>query len=224
MLLAVVPCVWRVYPRRRAPDAAVTPVIGGHIGALVRTVPFWALAVAAAIGPMVGNLSTVLHAVYFASLGYSAEQASLMWMVWGVLSTTGRALIGLIADRIGAPAAGFVSYATSLVGTLCLVGLELRASTTLVVGYLLFLFLPLGTRATVVSLLVSRIAPPAKFGSIFGWLVVGNSLGAALGPLAAGAIDDVSHSYLAIDLVAVALLLTALLALPIFIRTAPTTP
>ena len=147
-----------------------------------------------------------------------------MLMVGGVLSTTGRALIGLIADRIGAPAAGFVSYATSLVGTLLPGRSGAEGEHTLVVGYLLFLFLPLGTRATVVSLLVSRIAPPAKFGSIFGWLVVGNSLGAALGPLAAGAIDDVSHSDLAIDLVAVALLLTALLALSIFIRTAPTTP
>lgn len=220
VLLTLVPCVWRTYPRRLARDG-VAPVVGGGIGALVRTVPFWALAVTATIGPMVGNLSTVLHAVYFVSLGYSAGQASLMLMMGGVLSTMGRALIGLVADRIGAPAAGFLSYATSLVGTLCLVGLELAPGPGLVVGYVLFLFLPLGTRATVVSVLVARVAPPAKFGSVFGWLAVGNSLGAALGPVAAGVIYDASHSYLAIYLVAAALVVTALAALAVFVQTAP---
>jgi MFS family permease len=224
VLLVLVPCVWRAYPRRLTPSVVAAPGVGGGIGALVRTVPFWALAVAATIGPMVGNLSTVLHALYFAALGYSPGEASLMLMIGGVLSTGGRALIGLVADRIGAPAAGFLSYATSLVGTLCLVGLELRPSPALVFGYVLFLFLPLGTRATVVSVLVSRIAPPSKFGSVFGWLAVGNSLGAALGPLAAGAIYDASHSYLAIYLVAAGLVVTALASLAVFVRTAPAAP
>ena len=209
-LLALVPCVWRAYPRRLATTVAVAPVVGGGIGSLVRTVPFWALAIVATIGPMVGNLSTVLHALYFAALGYSAWEASLLLMIGGVLSTTGRAAIGLVADRIGAEAAGFLSYGMTLVGTLCLLGLELHSSRLLVLGYLLFLFLPLGTRATVVSVLVSHIAPPTKFGSVFGWLAVGNSLGAALGPLAAGAIYDASHSYLAIYLVAVTLVVVAL--------------
>ncbi|HEX2440953.1 MAG TPA: hypothetical protein VHT71_21755, partial [Methylomirabilota bacterium] len=45
------------------------------IGALVRTVSFWSLAIVAAIGPMVGNLSTVLHALYFTALSYSAREA-----------------------------------------------------------------------------------------------------------------------------------------------------
>ncbi len=223
VLFVLIPCVWRTYPQRLAPHVTAAGP-GGGIGALVRTVPFWALAVAATIGPMVGNLSTVLHALYFATLGYSPGQASLMLMIGGVLSTTGRALIGLAADRIGAAAAGFLSYGTSLVGTLCLLGLALRPSPALVVGYVLFLFLPLGTRATVVSVLVSRIAPPSKFGSVFGWLAVGNSLGAALGPLAAGAIYDASHSYLAIYLVAVGLVVIALASLAVFVRTAPAAP
>jgi predicted MFS family arabinose efflux permease len=48
--------------------------------------------------------------------------------------------------------------------------------------------------------------------------------GAVLGPLAGSLVDRTAHSYLAIYLVAVALLLTALAALTIFIRTAPTAP
>jgi MFS family permease len=219
--LALVPCVWRAYPHRLVMSGAAPAGPGSGIGALVRTVPFWSLAIVATIGPMVGNLSTVLHALYFTALGYSARDASLMLMVGGILSTTGRAGIGLVADRVGAPAAGFLSYTMSLVGTLCLIGLDLHTTLPLVVGYVVFLFLPLGTRATVVSVLVSRIAPPAKFGSVFGWLAVGNSLGAALGPLMAGAIYDTTHSYLAIYLTAAAFVILALAALTVFVRTAP---
>jgi nitrate/nitrite transporter NarK len=109
----------------------------------------------------------------------------------------------------------------SLVGTLCLIGLDLHTSLPLVIGYVLFLFLPLGTRATRVSVLVARIAPPAKFGSVFGWLAVGNSLGAALGPLAAGAIYDSTRSYLAIYVTVAAFVVLVLAALAVFVRTAP---
>jgi hypothetical protein len=108
-----------------------------------------------------------------------------MLMVGGILSTAGRAGIGLVADRVGAPAAGFLSHTMSLMGTLCLIGLDLHTSLPLVIGYVLFLFLPLGTRATRVSILVARIAPPAKFGSVFGWLAVGIDLiVSAAGPAA----------------------------------------
>jgi nitrate/nitrite transporter NarK len=144
-----------------------------------------------------------------------------MLMVGGILSTAGRAGIGLVADRVGAPAAGFLSHTMSLMGTLCLIGLDLHTSLPLVIGYVLFLFLPLGTRATRVSILVARIAPPAKFGSVFGWLAVGNSLGAALGPLAAGAIYDSTRSYLAIYVTVAAFVVLALAALAVFVRTAP---
>jgi putative ABC transport system substrate-binding protein len=108
-----------------------------------------------------------------------------MLMVGGILSTAGRAGIGLVADRVGAPAAGFLSHTMSLMGTLCVGGLDLHTSLPLVIGYVLFLFLPLGTRATRVSILVARIAPPAKFGSVFGWLAVGIDLiVSAAGPAA----------------------------------------
>jgi MFS family permease len=220
VVLALVPCVWRAYPRSLG--VTVMPALTtGSIGHLARTVSFWALAVTAAIGPAVGYLATVLHALYFASLGYSAWEASAMLMIGGVLSTTGRAFAGLAADRFGAPVAGFLSYGLSLVGTLCLLGLEVAPARAFAYGYLFFIFLPLGTRAPIVSLLVARIAPPARFGSVFGWLTVGNSLGAALGPLAAGGLYDLYHSYTVIYAVAATLVVVALISLTVFVRTAP---
>jgi predicted MFS family arabinose efflux permease len=224
MILVLVPCVWRVYPRRLGVDGPAVVSIGtGSVGGLARRPAFWALAVFFTIAPHVGLLATVQHAVYFATLGYPAWEASLMLLIGGVLSTSGRALAGLVGDRIGAPATGFLSFGLTLAGTLCLLGLEFWPVRALAYGYVAFLFLPIGTRATIVSMLVPRIAPPGKFGTVFGWLSVGNSLGAATGPLLSGALYDLTGSYLVIYATAVTLVVIAIVGLTIFVRgtTAP---
>jgi MFS-type transporter involved in bile tolerance (Atg22 family) len=105
----------------------------------------------------------------------------------------------------------------TLVGALCLVGFEFHPARWLAYGYVAFVFLPLGTRATIVAMLVSRIAPPSRFGAAFGVLAIGNSLGAALGPFLSGAIYDVTGSYQAIFVVAAALAATGMMALLSFL-------
>ena len=225
VILALMPCVWRVYPRRLSAGAGVATVGAGSVGGLARTPAFWALAVLFTIAPHVGLLATVQHAVYFGSLGFSAWEASLMLLIGGVLSTSGRALAGVLGDRIGAPATGFLSFGLSLAGTLCLLGLELWPARALAYGYVVFLFMPIGTRATIVSMLVPRIAPPGKFGTVFGWLSVGNSLGAATGPLLSGALHDLTGSYLVIYTTAATLVTIAIVALVVFVRgTSPPRP
>jgi predicted MFS family arabinose efflux permease len=216
--LALMPCVWRVYPRRLGAGVGVATVGTGSVGALARKPTFWALAVFFTIAPHVGLLATLQHAVYFGTLGYPAWEASLMLLIGGVLSTSGRALAGLVADRIGAPATGFLSFGLTLAGTLCLLGLEFWPARALAYGYVAFLFLPIGTRATIVSMLVPRIAPSGKFGTVFGWLSVGNSLGAATGPLLSGALYDLTRSYLVIYATAATLVTIAIIALAIFVR------
>ena len=63
--------------------------------------------------------------------------------VGGLLSTSGRALAGLLADRFGAPVVGVASLTLSLVGTLSLIGLEAWPSRLLAYAYVAFIFLPL---------------------------------------------------------------------------------
>ena len=45
---------------------------------------------------------------------------------------------------------------------------------------MLFLFLPMGSRSTIGSVLVGRSTPPAHYGVVLGLLGIGNSLGSAL--------------------------------------------
>jgi MFS transporter, OFA family, oxalate/formate antiporter len=228
IVLILIPLAVALYPSRLSARAAA-PVVAGppsatprdplSTRALVRTPAFWALGFMFTMAPLVGSLATLQHALYFASLGFPAREAAVMLTIGGVLSTSGRALIGLAADRVGAPLMGVLSLAMSLVGTLCLVGLEAWPGRVLAYAYVLLVFWPLGTRAVVVSLLVRRLAPPERFGAVFGVLVMVNSAGAGLGPLLSGAIYDFTGSYVTIYLTATVLLALSLAALVWFLST-----
>ncbi len=224
IIVALIPCAWVVHPSRLDPGGkgASQGTAGPRtVGAIVASPGFWSLMVVFSTPPLFGYLATTQHTLYFTARGFSAAEASLMLAAGGGLAGCGRALAGLIADRLGGPIAGFISFSCSLVGMLCLLGMEGWPGRALAAGYVLFLFLPLGSRATIVSVLISRIAPPIHYGFIFGLLGIGNSLGAAAGPWLSGAIYDWTQSYLVIYLLATGVALAGLTALAIFSLTTP---
>lgn len=223
-IIALIPCAWLIYPTRLDPAGkGATPGAAGPrtAGAIVASPGFWSLMVVFSTPPLFGYLATTQHTLYFTAHGFSTAEASLMLAIGGGLAGCGRALAGLLADRLGGPVAGFVSFSCSLVGMLCLLGMEAWPARALAAGYVLFLFLPLGSRATIVSVLISRIAPPIHYGLIFGLLGIGNSLGAALGPWLSGAIYDRTQSYLVIYLCATGIALAGLTGLAAFCLTTP---
>jgi predicted MFS family arabinose efflux permease len=220
-IAALVPWAWRAYPRRLHPAArAAGGPAGPPLRAIVGSVPFWSLFLLFSTPPLFGYLATTQHALYFTERGYSAGVASLLLTAGGVLAGSGRALAGWLADRLGAPVAGTLSFTSSLLGVLCLLGMEWTPSPALAAGYVLFVFLPLGSRATIVSVLTSRIAAPAHYGVVFGLLGIGNNLGAAAGPWLSGAIYDRTHSYAALYLTALAVGLVGLSSLGLFCASA----
>lgn len=217
VLLLLVPAVWRILPARLG-SAAASAVDGaqGTVRGIVTTPAFWVLMTLFITPPLVAYLATMQHALYFLDRGFSADEASAMLTVGGALSTSGRILAGVATDRFGAAAAGVLSFALSIIGLLCLLGMEGWPSRLLAYASIFFVFLPIGSRATIVSVLVSRIAPRAHYGPIFGLLGIGNSLGAGLGPILSGAIYDRTHSYVAIYVTGTVLLLVGLAALLAF--------
>lgn len=213
VLCLLVPLAWRILPARLSASAVRAEEDRASVGSIVTAPAFWMLMMLFVTPPLVGYLSTMQHALYFRARGFSADEASAMLTVGGVLSTSGRILAGLATDRFGAPAAGVLSFGLSLIGLLLLLGMEGWPSRLLAYASIGFVFLPIGSRATIVSVLVSRIASRANYGPVFGLLGIGNSLGAGLGPVLSGAIYDHTHSYAAIYLVATALLLLGLAGL-----------
>jgi MFS family permease len=226
-LLLLVPLVFRFYPQRlgaraaAASDGGGTALASADVGDVVRTPAFWALLVVFTIPPFAGYLMTLHHALYFPARGFTPADAAWMLLVGGALSTIGRALAGFACDRFGAGAAGLGSWVLSLTGALALVGFELAGARGLAYLYLFCVFLPMGSRATIVSMLTLRIAPPGRYGSVFGLLAVGNSIGSASGPFLSGTIYDVTGAYLPIFVSAAAVITIAMTALLVFLRTAP---
>jgi predicted MFS family arabinose efflux permease len=224
LLVTLVPLVLARYPcrlgERRSP-APVSSAAGDHRRAVARTTAFWALAVSFALPPFVGYLLTLHHVLYFSSRGFTAGEAAAMLFAGGILSTLGRAAVGYVADRLGGPTAAVASWMLTLAGALSLIGFETGRLPLLAYAYVLFVFPQMGSRATVVSVLVTRIAPPGRYGAVFGLLVIGNGLGAGLGPFVSGALYDLTHSYLVIFVTAASLIAVAITALFVFLRTAP---
>ena len=223
-LVALVPVAWRVLPsrlgeRKVRADPARVSAADRPMAAIVLSAPFWSLMVVFSVPPLFGFLAITQHALYFPARGMSVEETSMMLAVGGVLAAFGRVLAGMAADRFGAPLAGFVSFSSSMVGVLCLLAMEAWPARILAYGYVLFLFMPLGSRATIVSVLLSRVAGPRNYGPVFGLIGIGNSLGAAAGPWFAGAIFDRTHSYLALYLTTLGVAAAGLAALGVFLLT-----
>jgi predicted MFS family arabinose efflux permease len=217
-ILALIPWAWRAHPTQLASvrSGAASGSAAVTLRSIVRSAGFWSLLVMFTTPPLFGYLATTQHALYFTERGFTAGQASLLLAIGGILAGCGRALAGLTADRFGGPTAGFLSFSCSLLGMACLIGMEFRPAWVLAGGYVFFLFLPLGSRASIVSVLLGRIAPPAQYGVIFGLLGIGNNLGAALGPWLSGMLFDRTGSYLVIYLWASGIALTGLTALSVF--------
>jgi predicted MFS family arabinose efflux permease len=224
-VLALIPVAWYVLPKRlggHAPSVGPSTAAPHEkpLGEIVRSVPFWSLLVVFSVPPLFGYLATTQHALYFPARGISPAEASVMLGVGGVLAASGRVLAGILADRLGAPVAGLVSFSLSTIGVLCLLAMETWPARIFAYGYVLFLFLPLGSRATIVSVLLGRITGPRNYGPVFGLLGIGNSLGAAAGPWLSGAIFDRTHSYLTLYLTTLGFAAAGLTALAIFLFTA----
>ena len=220
VILAVIPWALRAHPTRlRSASDRGTAGPGAAevaVSSIVRSLGFWSLVVMFTTPPLFGYLATTQHALYFTARGFTAGQASMLLAIGGILAGCGRALAGFVADRFGGPTAGFLSFSCSLLGMLCLLGMEVRPIWALAAGYVFFLFLPLGSRASIVTVLLGRIAPPAHYGVIFGLLGIGNNLGAATGPWLSGILFDRTGSYLVIYLWAFGVALTGLSALAVF--------
>ncbi len=227
-LVALLPVAWRVLPRRlgersltseSAGDPARLTVPERSVIAIVVSAPFWSLLLLFSVPPLFGFLAITQHALYFPARGMSVAESSMMLAVGGVLAAGGRVLAGMAADRFGAPVAGVVSFSSSLLGVLCLLGMEASPARLLAYGYVFFLFLPLGSRATIVSVLLGRIAGPRNYGAVFGLIGIGNSLGSAAGPWLSGAIFDRTHSYVTLYLTAFGFAAVGLAALGVFLLT-----
>ncbi len=213
ILAVLVPLVWfgvREAPRAVGParGGVVAPAsraghAGSEVGAALRTRAFWALFFAYFCTPL-AVFPVVTHQVAFAvDQGFARMFVAGIFGFTGLMSTVGRILFGIAADRIGRATSATISYGCTAVGTLCLLGLETWRHPAALYAYALLFGLGFGARGPIITAMASQLFQGRRFGVIYGILSIGNGVGGAVGPWFGGAIHDATGSYRVAFLIAV---------------------
>src|SRR3989475_3572037 len=170
---------------------APRPTDGGReVGDALGTRVFWALFFAYLCTPL-AVFSVVTHQVAFAvDHGFPRLFVAGIFGLTGLLSTVGRIVFGVAADRIGRTTSATISYGCTAVGTVCLLGLEVWPHAGALYAYALFFGLGFGARGPIITAMASQLFPGRRFGVIYGMLSVGNGIGGGIPPGFGGGLDD----------------------------------
>jgi MFS family permease len=205
VLLPLIALGVREAPARLAPVRETAPAParwGVEVGDALRTRAFWALFFAYLCTPL-AVFSVVTHQVAFAvDHGFPRLFVAGIFGLTGLLSVVGRIGFGIAADRIGRATSATISYACTALGTLCLLGLEISPHVAALYGYAIFFGLGFGARGPIITAMASQLFP-GRFGTIYGFLSVGNGIGGGVAPWFGGFVHDITGSYRLAFLIAV---------------------
>ena len=162
---------------------------------VLKTFPFWALFAANFVLP-IGIFPVAIHQVaYIIDLGYSKILAAFIFGTMGLLSAVGRPIFGILSDRIGREQAITLSFICSISGILILVLLPVLTSIFWLYLYAVLFGLGFGSRGPIMTAMIADMFSGKHFGSIYGFINIGNGIGGALGPWLGGFLHDVTGSY-----------------------------
>ncbi|MGH7934273.1 MAG: MFS transporter [Candidatus Binataceae bacterium] len=135
----------------------------------------------------------VIHLVaYLLGLGYGASVAALaVSLVFGC-AACGKILMGLLADRVTGRFALGLNFAIQACGLS--IGFSAGHGAILVVFVLIF-GLTLGAPLMLIPLVIAESMGLRRYGAISGLTALAGTTGAALGPLVAGRVFDLTRSY-----------------------------
>ena len=134
-----------------------------------------------------------LHiAVHGMDLGMTRTTAAILLTVIGGSSIVGRMTVGTLVDRIGGRNAYVLGLVPLVAGLLALLVVDTHGLLFAVVALYGFAH---GGLFTVVSPTVAEFFGTRAHGAIFGSIVFFGTLGAAVGPVVAGRVFDVTGSY-----------------------------
>jgi MFS family permease len=163
---------------------------------------FWQIAgIMLIIGFVTGGIHN--HSVaYLTDLGHSPARATAAWSLVMMVMIGGKLSFGPLADRWGpsrAMAGAFVLYTLAI---LALLGAGLYP---IALAFAVFYGFAGGAPLTLNPMLAMSNLGMKNFGLLYGALAVVGSVGAATGPVAAGAVFDRGGSYAPIFLIFLAL-------------------
>jgi MFS family permease len=173
-----------------AEQAAALP--GLELGEALRTRSFWMITAAQFMFACMAAGAGLHLITYLIGLGYTAVFAAGMMSLVYLFTSVGKLAMGMIADRVSARVALTANFVAASIGMLLIFGAQ---RTVFLVPFVIIFGLTLGAPLVLVPLLTVESLGLKRFGSIGGIAGVFNTIGAALGPIAAGRIYDVNGSY-----------------------------
>ncbi len=186
---------YRSNPTTTVHEAEKSEAPDWTLGRAIGTLPFWCLTLAFFLLPL-GIFPVIVHQVaYIVDHGYSRILAASILGATGFLSSIGRLLFGTLSDRIGREKAVTWSFTCSIAGILILLLIPSLRSIFWLYLYALLFGLGFGARGPIVVAMMADFYHGRHFGSIYGFINIGNGIGGALGPWLAGYLHDATGSY-----------------------------
>ena len=215
----VIPFVFLVV--RTRPEGAVKTTVaeqiktlpGLEVGPAMATRAFWLLAVVQGLG-MAGLGGTFYHVVpALIDAGYAPAHAALVLSTQAAASVVGFIVMGWLADRF--TARQVLPWALAALGVSILMLLGARHSVAWewwLGGFVMVFGLTAGCTSSLTPVVAVETLGLRRFGTLWGLIGLGSTIGLAGGPLLVGAVFDATNSYaLALELCA-AMVLTAAVA------------
>jgi len=206
---------------RTRPEGAVKTTVaeqiktlpGLEVGPAMATRAFWLLALVQGLG-MAGLGGTFYHVVpALIDAGYSPAHSALVLSTQAAASVVGFVLMGWLADRF--TARQVLPWALAALGVSILMLLGARHSVAWewwLGGFVMVFGLTAGCTSSLTPVVAVETLGLRRFGTLWGLIGLGSTIGLGGGPLLVGAVFDATNSYaLALELCA-AMVLTAAVA------------
>jgi predicted MFS family arabinose efflux permease len=211
--------------RETAKRTAAVPVTQAALGGLTwkqaaRDSRILRIAVANLAMSTVGSGISVHLVPVISDAGIDRATAVEIAATAGLAGFAGKLLVGWLLDRVQGSLVPFLSFAVGALGYFLLLG-TLHSTAALTVGAMALGFAA-GAGLQVTTYLVTRYAGLRSFGAIYGTISSTMMAGAAMGPVIAGRVYDVTGSYAGLLTAAIpvmlvcSLLFVGLGAYPIF--------
>lgn len=199
---AFVPCFFFLYgahERRREAaaasvgKAAIAVLTGLSVKDSLRNPALLRIALATLITMFLG-IGVMVHQVpILTDAGVSRANAAYLASLFGIAGLIGKLLTGWLMDRFQGGLVGGLTLAAPAVAFPLLLE-PFRTPATIIVA-MIILGYSVGANFQIITYLTSRYGGIKNFGKIFGFMSIVVTAGAALGPVAAGAVYDLAGSY-----------------------------
>ncbi|MFC1907374.1 MFS transporter [Chloroflexota bacterium] len=199
----------------KAPRSDEGQLISYSLLAALKTNSFWFLWVIWFLFSLCWHLVLTHIVPYTTDIGISATISASILALIGGITIPSRLIMGWISDRIGRKLTATICAS---IQALAMIWLALSSELWMLYMFAAIYGLSFGGLSTMIAVLISETFGLKNLGVITGALVVGFATGAAVGPLIAGLIYDVSNEYFIAFIVGAAAMLLVALIMPLIKR------